>query len=320
MAMPKDLDCVVCGAAVIDILVRPVSLEQPIGAGRLFHVDPIETATGGNVSNAGIALARLGMRVAAFTALGADDWGTIFRGRLTDENIEVDRILIRDDLATSTTAVLIDPQGEHTFAHCGGAWAEMVKDDFLRALDLFARSRMALFGYYGLAPKLEADLPEVLAEVRARGCQTALDAAGDGGELHPLDTILPHLDVYVPSHAEAAAQTGEDDPQAILKVFRACGAPGLLGVKLGSQGALLSPTTDEFVEVQPIVPPGDVIDTTGAGDSFYAGLLTGLLRSLPLQEAGRLAAAAGAICVTGFGATAGLQDYPTTAALAGIDG
>ena len=54
-------------------------------------------------------------------------------------------------------------------------------------------------------------------------------------------SILPHLDVYCPSRAEAEHQTGQTDPQKIIDTFRQCGAPGLLGVKLGSEGALLSP-------------------------------------------------------------------------------
>ena len=61
-----------------------------------------------------------------------------------------------------------------------------------------------------------------------------------------------------------------------------------------------------------------MVDTTGAGDCFFAGLLTGLLRGLDAERAGRLAAAAGACCVTGYGATAGVRDYEETARLAGV--
>ena len=66
--------------------------------------------------------------------------------------------------------------------------------------------------------------------------------------------------------------------------------------------------------------PGPVIDTTGAGDCFYAGLLSGLLREMTIEQAGRLGAAAGACCVTGLGATAGLRDFAETARLAGLKG
>ena len=92
--------------------------------------------------------------------------------------------------------------------------------------------------------------------------------------------------------------------------------PGLLGVKLGSRGALLSPAPGEFIATPCVPPPGPVADTTGAGDCFYAGLLTGLLRGMNAKQAGLLGAAAGACCVTGWGATAGLRDYDETLRLA----
>src|SRR5690606_27092181 len=121
--------------------------------------------------------------------------------------------------------------------------------------------------------------------------RTALDAAGRGGTMQPLDRILPNLDVYVPSLAEAQHQTGLSDPQRMIEMYRDCGAPGLLGVKLGRQGVLLSPAAGEYIHVPVVQPPGEVIDTTGAGDSFYAGLLAGLLRGLSVEQAGRLGAA-----------------------------
>ena len=54
--------------------------------------------------------------------------------------------------------------------------------------------------------------------------------------MQPLDRILPHVYVYVPSIAEASHQTGQEDPQRIIETYRNCGAPGLLGVKLGTRG------------------------------------------------------------------------------------
>lgn len=312
----STLDCVICGSCVADILVRPVCLDAPIGPGRLIETQPIEVTTGGIVSNSGIAMARLGMRVAALSYVGNDDWGPIIRRRLDREGVDCSRLACHPTAATSTTAVLIDPSGERSFAHCVGAPKLMDKAMFLANLDLFAGSRMMLVGYYSLMPNLEPDLPEVLAAIRRTGCRTALDAAGSGGTMQPLDRILPHVDVYVPSHAEATHQTGHADPRKIIDTYRACGAPGLLGVKLGAKGALLSPAAGQYVEVASVSPPGPVVDTTGAGDCFFAGLLTGLLKDLSVERAGRLAAATGACCVTAYGATAGVRDYHETARLA----
>ena len=316
--MTKNLDCVCCGSCVVDIPCRPVPLETPIGGGRLLQTEPLEVVTGGIVCNAGAAMARLGMKAAAFSYVGRDVWARLIRDRLEAEGMDCAGLLEHPTAATSTSVVLIDPSGERSFAHCVGAPKLMDRRLFLDHLDLFARSRMALIGYYSLMPNLENDLPEVLAAIRAKGCQTALDCAGSGGAMQPLDRILPHLDLYVPSIDEASHQTGLKDPRAILAVYRDCGAPGLIGLKLGSKGALLSPAAGEYIDIPVVSPPGAIVDTTGAGDCFYAGLITGLLRGMDVGRAGRLGAAAGACCITALGATAGIRDFSATAALAGI--
>ena len=167
-------------------------------------------------------------------------------------------------------------------------------------------------------PDLDDELAEVLQQVRSTGCRTAMDAAGGGGAMQPLDRILPHLDIYIPSHEEAVAQTGLSDPLRILESYRQHGCVGLLGVKLGEQGAVLSPTQGQWVDVDPVAPPGPIVDTTGAGDCFYAGLIAGLARGLTVREAGQLGAAAGAWSVTQVGAVAGIRDYEATCELAGL--
>ena len=135
--------------------------------------------------------------------------------------------------------------------------------------------------------------------------------------MDPLAKILPHIDFYLPSESEAQHQTGKDDPRAIIATYREAGAAGWLGVKLGSKGALLSPKSGEFIEIAAVTPPGAIVDTTGAGDSFIGGVLAGYLRGLSPAAAGRLGAAAGACCVTGLGATTAIRSYDETAKLAG---
>jgi sugar/nucleoside kinase (ribokinase family) len=316
--MDKAFDCVVVGSCVVDVLARPVPLTTAIGGGRLIESDPLVLTTGGIVSNSGIAMARLGMRVAAFTYVGNDEWANVIRHRYAEEGVDTSALITHPTGATSTTAVLIDPSGERTFVHCVGAPRMLDKQAMLGQLDLFAKSRAMLIGYYPLMTRLQNDLPEVFAAIRERGCITALDAAGDGGSMVPLSQILPHVDVYIPSESEAHHQTGLDDPRAMIGVYRDAGATGWLGVKLGSKGALLSPRPGEFVEVGAVKAPGAVVDTTGAGDCFLGGVLAGILRGLPPAEVGRLGAAAGACCVTGLGATTAIRGYDETCQLAGI--
>jgi sugar/nucleoside kinase (ribokinase family) len=316
--MDKTLDVIVCGSCVVDVLVRPVPLDSAIGGGQLVRTEPLLLTTGGIVSNAGITLARLGMRTAAFTYVGNDDWANVIHTRYTAEGVDTSHLATHTSAPTSTTAVLIDPTGERSFLHAVGAPKLLDKQVFLTNLDFFARSRVMLLGYYPLIPNLQQNLPEVLAAIRHAGCQTALDAAGDGGSMEPLAECLPQIDFYVPSFKEASHQTGESDPEKIVGFYRAAGAKGLLGVKLGTDGALLSRRAGEFIEISAVKPPGEVIDTTGAGDCFYGGLLAGILRGMSVADAGKLAAAAGACCVTGLGATSAIRGYDETAKLARV--
>jgi sugar/nucleoside kinase (ribokinase family) len=316
--MEKSLDCVVVGSCVVDVLARPVALSQPIGAGRLVESDPLQITTGGIVSNSGITLARLGMRTAAFSYVGDDEWADVIRRRYTASGVDTSALVTHPEGATSTTAVLIDPSGERSFVHCVGAPRLLDKTALLSRLNLFAKSRAMLIGYYPLMKRLQPDLPEVFAAIRETGCLTALDSAGDGGTMDPLARILPHVDFYIPNETEAMHQTGQSEPRAMIAAYRDAGAQGWLGIKLGAKGALLSPKPGEFVNVAVIPAPGPVVDTRGGGDCFYAGLLAGVLRGLPPSDAGKLAAAAGAFCVTGLGATTAICGYDETARLAGL--
>ncbi|MEC7695926.1 MAG: carbohydrate kinase family protein, partial [Planctomycetota bacterium] len=110
----KPIDCIVCGSCVVDILVRPVPLEEPIGGGRLIQVDPIEVTTGGIVSNSGIAMSRLGMQAVALSYVGSDQWGSMLRERYREEGLNADHLVTHPEGPTSTTAVLIDQSGERS--------------------------------------------------------------------------------------------------------------------------------------------------------------------------------------------------------------
>ena len=317
--MSGPLDCLICGSCVVDLLCRPVRLDAPIGSGVLHTTEPVLLTGGGITLNAGATMARLGVRAGVFSYVGADAWAPVVHQIVRAEGIDDDLLLTHPGVGTSTTVVMIDGGGERSFFHCVGAPLELDADALLARMDVFRHTRMFLLGYYSLMPKLEPDLPAVFRAVRAAGCRTAMDAAGSGGTMQPLDRILPELDVYIPSRSEAEHQTGLQDPARIIAAYRACGAPGVLGVKLGLDGVLLSPRADDLVHVPVVKPPGEVIDTTGAGDSFYAGLLTGLLKGLPLPEAGRLGAAAAACCVTAIGGGTGGRDWAFTSQLAGLN-
>ncbi len=314
----RDFDVAVIGTIVADILVRPVPLGEPVGGGRLFHVEPIEVTTGGIVCNSGIGLATLGVRVAAVGLVGGDAWAELIRTRLAAAGLDVTGVETAQQAATSTTAVLIDPTGERSFAHHVGACAGLDLAFVQRHLPMLARAGWVVLGYAGLLPGLEPELGEAAAALRQAGCKVAIETGGSGGRMEDVAAALPHVDLYVPSLGEAAAQTGCADPREIIACYRSFGAGGIVGVKCGLAGTLLSPAANAFVQIPCLPPPGPVADTTGAGDAFLAGLLAGLVRGMSPREAGLVGAANAACCVTGMGATAGLRSFAETLAVAGL--
>ena len=316
--MTASLDAVVGGTCVADILVRPVSLETPIGGGRLFHVEPVEFTTGGIVCNTGLAMQRLGAAVGAAALVGDDLWGREITARLTAAGVDASAVEPRAGGATSTTAALIDAGGERSFAHHVGVAGALDVEFLRRHAAAFARAPFAVLGYVGLLPGLEPTLAEAVAVLRGAGCRVVLETGGAGGAIADLGPALPGVDVFVPSLGEARAHTGLATPAEIIACYRALGAAGIVGVKCGAQGSVISPVPGSLIDVPCIPAPEPVMDTTGAGDCFLAGLVVGLGRRMPVEAAARLGAATAACCVTRMGATAGVRGFRDTLQLAGL--
>jgi sugar/nucleoside kinase (ribokinase family) len=178
----------------------------------------------------------------------------------------------------------------------------------------FRQCKYVQIGYFGLLPALTPQLPSLLQELRRAAPETkvALETVTPVGPWRELEPVLPQLDLFIPSRTEAHDLTGERDPLRMIAAFRARMPRGLIGIKLDAEGCLLDDGSSPAV----LVPayPIKVVDTTGAGDTWFAGLLTGLVRGMPLQQAGRLANRAAADCCTALGASAGVRSFDQTVA------
>jgi ankyrin repeat protein len=159
---------------------------------------------------------------------------------------------------------------------------------------------------------------DIVAVLREAGCRVVLESGGAGGALADVGPALPGVDVFVPSLDEARTQTGLTTPAEIIACYRGHGAAGIVGVKCGAQGSVISPVPGRLIDVPCIPAPEPVVDTTGAGDCFLAGLIVGLGKQMPVEAAARLGAATAACCVTRMGATAGVRGFADTLRLAGL--
>lgn len=305
------MDAAIFGLIVADLIAQPMDLRRPPAPGGLQLINSIQLATGGNVCNTGLAMAKLGMNVAAAGLVGDDVLGSAVVQRLQESGLDTLAVFTAPQTGTSATVVAVEPGGERCFFHTPGATQLLTADAFRRCFDVFKKCQYVQIGYFGLLPALTADLPQLLAELRSAAprVKIALDTVNPPADWALLEPILPHLDVFCPSRSEAAALSGESDPAAMVAVFRRHMPRGLIGVKLDAEGCYLDDGAERcFVPSYKIT----VVDTTGAGDTWFGGLLTGLIRKMPLRQSGQLANRAAADCCTALGASAGVRRFDDT--------
>jgi len=111
--------------------------------------------------------------------------------------------------------------------------------------------------------------------------------------------LLAQADFIKPSLDDAYHLYGQDHPENYLKKYHNNGAKIVI-LTLGKDGLLLSDGKNEPVHIP--VFSEKVVDVTGAGDSFWSGFLTGILKGLPIIEAAKLGNAVAAFKIQGVGA------------------
>lgn len=308
------MDAAIFGLIVADVIAEPMDLRRPPAPGGLAITNSVTLTTGGNVSNTGIAMARLGMRVAAAGLVGKDVLGMACVERLGDEGLDTSAVFATERAQTSASVVCVEPGGERVFFHTPGVTRLLDATAFRRCFEVFKRCAVVQVGYFGLLPALTPELPGLLRELKQASPATrvALDTVNPPAAAELLWPILPYVDIFCPSRSEAAAVTGLGDPEAMVRAFREhMPRNGLVGIKLDTDGCLLD---DGAGRVAAPAYRVDVVDTTGAGDTWYGGLLTALRHGMPLPDAARFANRAAADCCTAIGASAGVRSFDETLA------
>ncbi len=307
------MDASIFGLIVADLIAEPMDLRPPPAAGGLALLNSVHLTTGGNVCNTGLAMARLGMNVAAAGLVGDDALGRAVLDLLGKAGVSTAGCSTSPDAQTSASVVAVEPGGERCFFHTPGATAQIDVAFFRKCFGLFGQCKWVQIGYFGLLPGLTPHLPRALQEFRRQSPATriALDTVNPPGPADELWPILPQLDLFAPSRTEAAALTGESEPARMVAVFRQHMESGLIGIKLDAEGCYLD---DGTTAVKVPAANVTVVDTTGAGDTWFGGLLTALIRGMPLEQAGRFANRAAADCCTALGASAGVRNFDETLA------
>jgi sugar/nucleoside kinase (ribokinase family) len=181
-----------------------------------------------------------------------------------------------------------------------GALARLTSDDVDDAL--LGRARHLHVASWFLIPGLADGGHRLLARARNAGCTISLDTNWDPTERWSgVREVLGLVDVLLPNRAELLALAGrnDDDVERAAAAVRALGP--LVAMKAGADGAI------GWDDVGRHHRPGlavEVVDTTGAGDSFDAGFLTAWLAGRPFGDCLRWAAVAGSLSTRAAGGTA----------------
>ena len=214
MNVQNKPDVIVAGHVCLDIIPTfqsgAASLDEVLVPGKLIDMGAAVVSTGGTVSNAGLALHRLGLDVGLMGKVGDDIFGRAILELFNRQNASLtENMIIQSGEETSYTVVLSPPGIDRIFLHCPGA------NDTYCAADLdvakLAGARALHFGYPPLMARMFSDggaeLAALLKTVKDAGLTVSVDLArpdpaspaGQADWRAILSRALPHVDLFAPS-------------------------------------------------------------------------------------------------------------------------
>ncbi|WP_029145220.1 ribokinase [Microbacterium luticocti] len=280
----------VVGSYGVGLTMRVPRMPAP---GETLSDGTFDDGHGGKGSNQAIGAARLGAGVSFLTAIGDDGYGVAAKQLWQREGVDSRHVVVVEDAATMVGFILVEPSGENRIVIAPGA---------LDALDVSAVEtfREEIASSDVLVVSMEIPLDAVVAALRIGREEGTLTLLNPAPAKRLPDEAWKYIDVVTPNQSEAPvllglqADHGLDDAELVSRLVSRSGARVIL--TRGEAGALLA-TSDGVTAVAP-VRVEDVVDTTGAGDSFTAALAVGLAGGAELAAAARGAAHAAAHTVT----------------------
>ncbi|MEN8686907.1 MAG: PfkB family carbohydrate kinase [Desulfuromonadales bacterium] len=298
MTIKAQIEVVGLGQCSLDILGQ---LESYPKLDQKAELSSLLLQGGGPVATALVTLARLGVSVAMFGAVGDDHFGQEIQDDLIAEGVDC-TFLTKDSGCTSQAAfIAVDDQGHRNiFWHRGNAVPDVTA--LYEALLSRAVKVLHLDGLH-LMPAIAA------AKIaRSLNVVTVLDA----GTMRPgLERLLPLIDHLVVSENFSGQIFGRHDPEAALRFLAGYGAAGVT-ITCGESGSMSIDKTGSVFYQQAFAI--DVVDTTGCGDVFHGGYIYGLLQGWEIRQTVRFAAACAALKTRALGGRTAIPDLPSVEA------
>lgn len=289
--------CQICvvGSANVDLTFRTSRLPN---AGETLAAQSLHIGMGGKGANQAVAAARLGADVTLVACVGDDAFGGEAIRRYQSEGLNTAFVWQDAKRPTGTAAIVVDDNAENCIVIVPGANAGLSAEDVRDAAAVIRQADAVLCQ---LETPLEATL-EAFRLAHAAGKKTILTPAPVAALP---DELLHHCDVCIPNRIEIefladGPVRNMEQAQSAAASLRARGVKAVV-VTLGASGACL--LDDEGAMHVPAVTV-HAVDTTGAGDTFTAGLAVALAEGESLRDAARRASVVAALSVTRAGTQA----------------
>ncbi|WP_375204706.1 adenosine kinase [Hyphococcus sp.] len=315
--MTGTLDVIGVGNAIVDVLAKAddaflATHSIPKGGMILIDEDQAKTIygdmaagveiSGGSAANSIACIASLGGKGGFVGKVSGDALGDIFRHDLRSLGVEFDTKPLEDGPGTGRCLVNVTPDAQRSMTTFLGAAGFVSPDDIDDSQ--IARAEITFFeGYLFEQPVARQAFIRACAIAKREGKRAALtlsDASCVDRQFDELQQFIPqHVDILLANDREAETLFQSDDLDVIAdKARKMC---PLTAVTLSEKGSMLIPRDGEVVKVD-AVKPEKLVDTTGAGDAYAAGLLYGLARGFELESAGALGSLAASEVISHFGA------------------
>ncbi|QWU43601.1 MULTISPECIES: ribokinase [Bacillus] len=279
----------VVGSISMDLVavskIRPKAGETVIG--EAFHTIP-----GGKGANQAVAAARLGANVAMVGAVGNDDYGTVVRKNLENERVFIDYVVPVTDRTTGIAHIVLAEE-DNSIVVVQGANALVNESIVDRSKDLLVKADMVV---------LQLEIPlETVKYVLAICEEHTIPVMLNPAPAQVLSEDILEKATYITPNEHECRIVLDDFTSPIEDLLAKY--PNKLLMTEGSNGVRFHNGT-EVVQVSSIAV--DVVDTTGAGDTFNGALAVALSEGETLQKAIRFANIAGGLSVTKLGAQGGM--------------
>jgi sugar/nucleoside kinase (ribokinase family) len=263
---------------------------------------PATEASGGSAANTAAGLASLGATVGFIGKVRDDGLGQVFTHDIRAAGVRYDVVPATEGPGTGRCLILVTPDAEKTMCTNLGIGAFLSDVDVDAAGPEIAAARVVyLEGYLCGKPESAAAIERAVSLAQEADTLvgfSASDPAWVSLHLEELTALSEQVDIMFANEEEAKRLARTSDLEEALSTLAAhC---QMVAVTLGAAGSVVAQGGDR-VRV-PAVPVASVVDTTGAGDSFAAGFLYGLVNDMDSERCARLGALAAAEIVSHLGA------------------